>query len=107
MRVVLINDRRAERDSMVRVLQQASCTVEPFDDAKGALVAIERESPHVMVVTMPGSGFLELIRRIRSADAPGTAYLLAVLDATAGGREIPAILDAGAQDFLRRPWLDL
>jgi DNA-binding response OmpR family regulator len=107
MRVVLINDKCDERDAMVRVLQQASCTVEPFDGANGAMAAIGRESPHVIVLAIPGSGFLELIRRIRGADAPGTAYFLAVLDATAGGREIPAILDAGVHDFLRRPWLDL
>jgi CheY-like chemotaxis protein len=107
MRVVLLNDKRPERESMVRTLQQASCLVEPVSDAKGALAAIARESPHVVLLALPGTGGAELIRLLRGADASGQAYLVALIDATPGGREISAALAAGAHDFLRRPVADL
>jgi DNA-binding response OmpR family regulator len=105
MRVVLVNDKHAERDAMVRVLKLASCSVEPFGDANGAIAAIGRESPQVVVMAVPDTGFGELIRRIRGADA-GHAYLLAILDVTPGGRDIAAVLAAGAHDFIRRPLVD-
>jgi CheY-like chemotaxis protein len=106
MRVVLINDNRAERDSMVRVLERASFIVEPFGDSNGAVVAIGREAPQVVVLAMSGAGLPELIRLIRGADASGNAYILAILDGTPAGREIGPVLAAGAHDFIRRPVID-
>jgi CheY-like chemotaxis protein len=106
MRVVLMNDNRPERDSMVRVLQQASCIMEPFGDAKGAMAAIARESPQVIVLGMPANGGAELIRLLRGADASGHAYVLAIVAGTPGGREIAPVLAAGAHDFLRRPFVE-
>lgn len=106
MRVLLLNDKRPERESMVRALQQASCLVEPFGEVKGALAAITREPPQVIVFAMPASGGAELVRLLRGADGSGHAYLVAIVDATPAGREIPPVLAAGAHDFVRRPVID-
>ena len=106
MRIVLLADKRPERETMVRVLQQAGCVVEPCADAKGAVAAIAREAPQVIVAAVPGSGGPDLIRLLRGADGSGHAYLLAVLDRTPGGRETSAAIAAGAQDVLHRPVVD-
>jgi FixJ family two-component response regulator len=106
MRVVLLNDNRAERDSMVRVLRRASPVVEAFSDANGAVASITGEAPEVIVVAMSSYGGPELIRLLRGADVSGHAYLLAVIPGTLGGREILPALAAGAQDFIRRPVVD-
>jgi CheY-like chemotaxis protein len=106
MRVVLLNERRPERESMVRALQKESCIVEPFGDVKGALAAMTREAPQVIVFAVPATGGAELIRLVRGADESGHAYVLAIVDASPGGREILPVLAAGAHDFLRRPFLD-
>ena len=106
MRIVLLNEVRSEREAMVRALQQADCVVEPCADAKGAAAAVARDAPQVIIAAVSGSGGGELIRLLRGADKSGHAYILAVLDRTPAGREIPAVLAAGAQDVLHRPIVD-
>jgi hypothetical protein len=51
----------------------------------------------------PEVGGADLVRRVRTAETQGKAYLLAVLDGRHNGREIADCIAAGAHDFLRRP----
>ncbi len=106
MRVVLLNERRAERDAMLRALQDASCSVEPLSDPKATLDAVSREAPQIIVVSVPPTGGPELVSRIRGADPSGQAYLVVVLERTSSGHEVSTLLAAGAHDFLRRPVSD-
>ena len=106
MRVVLLNDKRTEREAIARALTQASCVVEPFGEVKPALAAIAREAPQVVVLAWPGSGGADLVRLVRGADASGQTYVLAILERTPGGHEIPVVLGAGVHDFVRRPIVD-
>jgi CheY-like chemotaxis protein len=106
MNVLVLNDKKPERDTIVRVLQQASYTVEAFADVKGAMSSITRAPPQVLVMSWPNIGGPDLIRLLRGADASHQMYLVAVLDPTPGGRDIPQPLAAGAHDVLRRPLLE-
>lgn len=106
MRVVLLSEKRFERDAMVRALQRV-CRVEAVADGKAALAAIAREAPQVVVVDVPSQGGPELIRLLRGADVSGQAYFLAVIDGNPRGGEISHVLAAGVHDFMRRPVADL
>jgi len=87
---------------MLRALTHAAYRVEAVPDEQAALAAIEREAPQLVLFSMPAKGAADLTRRLRGADASGSAYLLAICEASAGAKDIAAILDAGAHDFMRR-----
>src|SRR5579862_6473695 len=107
MRVLVFNDKKPERDAMMRVLQQASLTVEAVADAKAAVAAITREPPSVLILSWPaGNGAADTFRLVRGADPLGQMYVVALLDGVAGGRDIATPVAAGVHDFLRRPIVD-
>ena len=103
MNVIVVNDRKPERDAIVLALQKASLSVEGVADAKTAVSSISRDPPSVAVVAWPAAGGVDLLRLLRGADTSGQMFVLALLDATPGGRDIPPLLAAGANDFMRRP----
>lgn len=106
MRIVLLNPKRVERDAMVRALAHSTYRVEPVGDEPTALAAIARESPAVIVFSVPAAGAPDLVRRLRATDSTGQAYLLALLESTASRKDIASVLDAGVHDFIRRPIVD-
>jgi len=104
--VVVLNDKRPERELIVRVLQQASFTVEAFAETRGAMDCICRSPPQVLVLSWPSSKGADLVRTLRGADSSRQMYIIAILDSTPGGREIPGPLAAGVHDFIRRPLVE-
>jgi CheY-like chemotaxis protein len=106
VRVLLVNDRRSERDSLVKVLAQASYQVEAVPDETSAVAAMKREPAQVIVLAPPPRGGDELVRRLRGFDASGQAYFLTILDGITPHKELAQLLDAGVNDFVRRPLLD-
>jgi hypothetical protein len=94
MNVIVVNDKKAERDSIVLALQKASISAEGVADAKTAVASIVREPPSVAVVSWPASGGADLVRLLHGADPSGQMFILALLVA------------AGANDFMRRPLLE-
>ena len=106
MNVVVLNDKRPERELMVRVLQQASCTVEAFAESRAAMDRICRLPPQVLVLSWPSSRGADLVRTLRGADSSRQMYVIAILDGVPGGREIPPPIAAGVHDFIRRPLLE-
>ncbi|HEY3255552.1 MAG TPA: hypothetical protein VGJ91_16450 [Polyangiaceae bacterium] len=107
MRVILLNDRRAERDAMVRALPNDTYRVEAVADEPAALAAIAREVPQVIVFSVPGKGGQDLARRLRGAENASEAYLLAIVEATPVAKEISSLISAGVHDFMRRPFADV
>jgi len=106
MNVVVLNDKRPERELIVRILQQACCTVEAFAQPGPAIESIRSASPQVLVLSWPNTGGPDLVRLLRGVDGSHQMYLLAILDPTPGGRDISHPLAAGVHDFLRRPLID-
>lgn len=90
----------------MRALQQASFEVEGVVDVKAAVAAIARQPPTVFVFSWPSSGGTDLVRLLRGADSSGQMYVVALLEATPGGRDIGPPLAAGVHDVLRRPIVD-
>jgi CheY-like chemotaxis protein len=106
VRLLLVNDRRAERDLLVKALSGAKCEVEAVADDSEAIAAMTREAAQVIVVSPPVRGGDEAIRKLKSFDASGQAYFLAILDGAVSHKELTNLLAAGVNDFLRRPVLD-
>lgn len=106
MRVILLNDRRAERDAMVRALPQDTYRVEAVGEETAALAAIAREPPQVVVFSVPPKGGQDLARRLRGVENAAEAYLLAIVEPTPANKELSNLITAGVHDFMRRPFAD-
>lgn len=102
-RVVVLDESATERTAIARALQRASYRVEQVADPSEALLAIAREAPSVIVASVPSRKGADLLRLLRGADASGQAYVVALLDRTFASWDLPSILAADAQDFIRRP----
>lgn len=107
MRIVLLDDKKPEREAMQRALAAAKYSAEGVADEAAALSAIMRESPQIVVFSVPAKGGADLVRRLKGADASNQAYLLALFDTAPSARDLAAVLEAGASDFFRRPVADV
>jgi len=107
MRIVLFNDKKAERDAMMRTFANAGYHAEGSGDEQAALAAISRESPQIIVFSAPSKGAADLVRRLKGADSSGQAYLLSLVESTPSASDLAHIIEAGANDFLRRPVVDV
>ena len=106
MRILLLDDRRPERDAMIRALPADTYRVEAVAEEQAALAAIAREAPQVVVFAVPPKGGPDLARRLRAADATGQAYFLAIVEAASAGKEMAHLVEAGVHDFIRRPLVE-
>jgi len=103
-RVVVVDDNADMRDYMVRLLDPY-WTVEAYADGKAALDAIRANPPAVVVtdVMMPrldGFGLLAALR-----EDPATAPIpVIIVSARAGEESSVEGLDAGADDYLVKPF---
>jgi DNA-binding response OmpR family regulator len=104
VRIVLLSDKKTERDALLRALEPYR--VEAVQDEAAALKAIARESPRVIVFSVPAKGGPDLARRLHAADASGQAFQIAILDSSSSGKELVHLIAAGVHDFIRRPVID-
>jgi CheY-like chemotaxis protein len=104
VRIVLLSDKKTEREALVRALD--AYRVEAVQDETTALSVIARESPRVIVFAVPPKGGPDLARRLRAADASGQAFLIAILEGSSAGKEVSHLVAAGVHDFIRRPVID-
>ncbi|CAM2781291.1 response regulator transcription factor [Prescottella defluvii] len=103
MRILVVDDDRAVRESLRRSLSFNGYTVELAVDGVDALekVAASRPDALVLDVMMPRLDGLEVCRRLRSA---GDDLPILVLTARDSVSERVAGLDAGADDYLPKPF---
>ena len=104
MKILVVDDERAVRESLRRALELEGYEIELAGDGNEALSRLESsEEPDAMIldVLMPGVDGLEVCRRIR-----GTGSKLPVLMLTARTEveDRVAGLDAGADDYLTKPF---
>lgn len=104
MKILVVDDEPAVRDSLRRALELEGYQVELADDGERALeLAKAPVAPDALVldVLMPGIDGLEVCRRLR---AEGNGLPVLMLTARAEVDSRVAGLDAGADDYLPKPF---
>ena len=103
MKIVVVDDEQAVRDSLRRSLSFNGYDIAIAEDGEQALDVIEKEQPDLVIldVMMPKMDGLEVCRHLRShgGDRP-----ILVLTARDGVSDRVAGLDAGADDYLPKPF---
>ena len=104
MKILVVDDERAVRESLRRALELEGYEIELAADGSEALYRLEgSQEPDAMIldVLMPGVDGLEVCRRLR-----GTGSKLPVLMLTARTEveDRVAGLDAGADDYVTKPF---
>jgi two-component system, OmpR family, response regulator MprA len=104
VKVLVVDDERAVRDSLRRALELEGYDVELAADGADALHRLQSNGqPDAVIldVLMPGVDGLEVCRRIRSR---GNSVPVLMLTARAEIENRVAGLDAGADDYLPKPF---
>ncbi|MCW0213952.1 MAG: response regulator transcription factor [Pseudonocardia sp.] len=103
MRILVVDDDRSVRESLRRSLAFNGYQVELASDGQQALDAVLAQRPDAMVldVMMPRLDGLEVCRRMRAA---GDELPILVLTARDAVSDRVAGLDAGADDYLPKPF---
>ena len=103
MRILVVDDDRAVRESLRRSLAFNGYQVELAADGHAALDAVAAQRPDAMVldVMMPRLDGLEVCRRLRGS---GDDLPILVLTARDAVSDRVAGLDAGADDYLPKPF---
>ena len=101
--LLLVDDDPPIRRMLERTLAAEGYDVEAAADGGAALAAVERSMPDAIVldVTMPGLDGLAVTRRLRAKGLRVPILLLTARDAV---HERVAGLDAGADDYLVKPF---
>jgi two-component system response regulator MprA len=103
MKLLVVDDDRAVRDALRRVLTLAGYDVETAEDGSEAIEQIVRAVPDAVVldVGMPELNGLEVCRRVRLL---GNRVPILMLTARVEIEDRVAGLDAGADDYLVKPF---
>ena len=101
--ILVVDDDAPIRRMLERTLTAEGYAVESAADGGGALAAVERAVPDLVVldVAMPGVDGLSVCRRLRRAGLGLPVLLLTARDAVS---DRVAGLDAGADDYLVKPF---
>ena len=104
MKILVVDDERAVRESLRRALELEGYEIELAEDGREALERLEAESqPDALIldVLMPGVDGLEVCRRLRRAGSTLPVLMLTARDAV---ENRVAGLDAGADDYVTKPF---
>ena len=103
MRILLVEDDKALGEGIRTALKPEGYTVDWLQDGASALHALTHESFELAVLDLglPRMDGLEVLRRLRAAANPVPVLVLTARDAT---RDRIAGLDAGADDYLVKPF---
>ena len=105
LRILVVDDERAVRESLGRALELEGYEVELAADGADALMRLEagEQQPDALVldVLMPGVDGIEVCKRLRRA---GSAIPVLMLTARDAVDDRVAGLDAGADDYVAKPF---
>jgi two-component system response regulator MprA len=104
MKILVVDDERAVRDSLRRALELEGYEIELAADGNEALARLESsDEPDAIIldVLMPGVDGLEVCRRVRRA---GSSVPVLMLTARTEVEDRVAGLDAGADDYVTKPF---
>jgi class 3 adenylate cyclase len=102
--VLAVDDQPQNIRLLDAVLSPRGYTVVPATGGEEALAALDEHSVDLVLldVLMPGMDGYEVCRRIRAT--PRTAYLPVVMITASGSQQRLASLEAGADDFVQKPF---
>jgi two-component system response regulator MprA len=104
MKILVVDDERAVRESLRRALELEGYEIELASDGEEALARLGSPPPAdaaILDVLMPGIDGLEVCRRLRSS---GNSVPVLMLTARSEVDSRVAGLDAGADDYLAKPF---
>jgi two-component system, OmpR family, response regulator MprA len=104
MKILVVDDERAVRESLRRALELEEYEIELAADGSEALYRLEgSEEPDAMIldILMPGVDGLEVCRRLRGS---GSKLPVLMLTARTQVEDRVAGLDAGADDYVTKPF---
>ena len=104
MKILVVDDERAVRESLRRALELEGYAVELAEDGRQALERLDEEAqPDAVIldVLMPGMDGLEVCRTLRSQ---GSRLPVLMLTARTQVEDRVDGLDAGADDYLTKPF---
>ena len=105
MKILVVDDERAVRESLRRALELEGYEIELAGDGKEALATLGRDDSQpdavILDVLMPGVDGLEVCRRLR---ATGNHVPVLMLTARDEVEKRVAGLDAGADDYVTKPF---
>lgn len=103
MRVLVVEDDERLRALLRRGLAEDGCVVDAIEDGRDCDEYLTGASYDVIVLdlNLPGEDGLSLLRRLRAADYRVPVLILTARD---GAADVVAGLDAGADDYLRKPF---
>jgi two-component system response regulator MprA len=104
MKILVVDDERAVRESLRRALELEGYEIELAGDGNEALYRLESsDEPDAMIldVLMPGVDGLEVCRRLRDT---GSRLPVLMLTARTEVEDRVAGLDAGADDYVTKPF---
>jgi putative two-component system response regulator len=105
VRVAVIEDDAAVRRVLGRILEDAGYGVIAVGDGEAGLRAVAEHQPDMLILdlTLPGVDGLEICRRLRT-DSRTVTLPIIVLTAHTSTSDMVAALDAGADDFVTKPF---
>ena len=105
MKVLIADDDPISRKLLQSYLQKWGCEVTTAENGAEAWACFQRDEFPIVITDwmMPELDGLELLRRIRSGPRPGYVYLI-LLTAKGQKEDLVAGMDAGADDFLTKPF---
>ena len=106
MRVLIAEDGSVSRRVLAATLDKLGYEVVVAADGAEAWAALQREdAPHLAILDwmMPKIDGVELCRRVRGLSATTPPYLI-LLTAKSGKEDVVTGLDAGADDYLTKPF---
>jgi two-component system, OmpR family, response regulator MprA len=105
VKILVVDDERAVRESLRRALELEGYEIELAGDGSEALATLGRDKPQadavILDVLMPGVDGLEVCRRLRAA---GNRVPVLMLTARDEVENRVAGLDAGADDYVTKPF---
>lgn len=103
MRLLLIEDHTALREAIAQFLQEAGYLVDPYATGDEGLWAADGGGHDLILLDLmlPGVDGMEILRRLR---AKGNPVHILVISARDGLEDRLAALDAGADDYLVKPF---
>jgi two-component system response regulator MprA len=104
VKILVVDDERAVRESLRRALELEGYEIALADDGQAALEELETgDEPDAMIldVLMPGLDGLEVARRVRRG---GSRLPILMLTARVEVHDRVAGLDAGADDYVTKPF---
>ncbi len=106
MKILLADDDALIRRLLFALLSKLGHDVEAVEDGNSAVKILEGATPPALAIidwVMPGLNGIEVCKRIRAHHARARPYLL-LLSSKADKQDIIAGLDAGADDYLVKPF---